>query len=169
MGLGGGAIFPGELVGFPSPSRRPWHPRGLGFWWGGGPRVHVGAGRGCPRGSRSRLPGISYRRWSRTAGNWVCLSPSRHLRRGWGGPWLGRKVGAARVNFAQSLGGVLVKDSPDVRGVSSLWMLECVGQCRRLRLKGCEVSLWRLLSDRLVVGCESWTLAFWLLSDLLHS
>ena len=86
-----------------------------------------------------------------------------------GGPWLGRKVGAARVNFAQSLGGVLVKDSPDVRGVSSLWMLECVGQCRRLRLKGCEVSLWRLLSDRLVVGCESWTLAFWLLSDLLHS
>lgn len=80
----GGAIFPGELVGFPSPSRRLWHPRGLGFWWGGGPRVHVGAGRGCPRGSRSRLPGISCRRWSRTAGNWVCLSLSRHLRPSWG-------------------------------------------------------------------------------------
>lgn len=62
-----------------------------------------------------------------------------------GGPWPRRKVGAAGVNFAQGLGVVFsllhwftasrqrtVKDLPDVRGDSSLRMVECVGEGRRL-------------------------------------
>lgn len=88
----GGEIFPGELVCFPSPSRRPRHPRGLGGV-GVGAAVHVGAGRACPRGSGPGLPGISCPRRSRAAGNWVCLGRSRHLRLGLRAPGLGEDRG----------------------------------------------------------------------------
>lgn len=67
----GEAIFPGELVCFPSPSRRPRHPRGLGSrvrggpasrgsTWGRGGDVHVAPAPGCPAsriGAGAALPG----------------------------------------------------------------------------------------------------------------
>lgn len=55
----------------------------------------------------------------------------------------------------------MVKDFPDVRVVPLM-----AGVCwkgRELRLKGCGVSQWRLLSDRLGVAYESQALAFCLL------
>lgn len=63
----GGVIFPGELVCFPSPSRRPRHPRGLGrgrggrgSTWGRGGNVHVAPAPGYPApgfGAGAALPG----------------------------------------------------------------------------------------------------------------
>lgn len=111
-----------------------------------------------------------------------CVSAGPAISDGAGGPWPGRKVGAARVNFAQRLGvpfppalvlGTsrqrLVKDFPDVREVCSLRMAECAGEGRGLRLQGCGVSWWRLLPDRLGVDCESRALVFWLPAILPHS
>lgn len=80
----GGVIFPGELVCFPPPLGGPGTH--VGWAGGGGAAGPRGGGEECPRGSRSRLPGTWFRRWSRTAGSWVCLSRSRHLRSAAGGP-----------------------------------------------------------------------------------
>lgn len=89
----GGVIFPGELVCFPSPSRRPRHPRGLGrgrggrgSTWGRGGDVHVAPAPGYPApgfGAGAALPGtgcvsagpaISDRRWGPLTGKegWDC-------------------------------------------------------------------------------------------------
>lgn len=128
----------------------------------------MGAGRGCPRGSRPRLPASHLGARAALPGT-GCVSAGPAISDRAGGPWPGRKVQAARVNFAQSIGGVfippalvrgasrqrIVKDFPGVRGACSLRMAECVGERRGLRLKGCRVNLWWLLSDRLRVSCVS--------------
>lgn len=98
-----GAIFPGELVCLPSPFRQLGHPRGLGSGWRGGRGSTWGRGRDVHVAPVAQAGGhlVSVLEpHCRELGVSQPVPPSL----AWaGGPRPGRKVGAARVDFAQSL------------------------------------------------------------------